>query len=127
MSPNNMTPFEEQLKQALARQEPSADFTSRVLAEAARRKKRTAAAGWREWLGRAWFQSPLAQAWRLAPVMAAFLVLSGVVAYREHQREVQGQAAKQQLLQALRIAGTKLHHTQLRVMEIETDRTDSPQ
>ena len=61
------------------------------------------------------------QGWRLAPVMAAFLVVSGVVAYLEHQREVQGQVAKQQLLQALRIAGPKLHHTQLRVVAMETD------
>ena len=96
-----MTPFEEQLKQALARQEPSADFTSRVLAEAARQERQKEARGWRAWFRKGWFQAPLMQAWRLAPVMAAFLVMSGVVAYREHQREVQGQAAKQQLLQAL--------------------------
>ena len=70
--------------------------------------------------------SAAVQGWRLAPVMAAFLVVSGVVAYREHQREVQGQVAKQQLLQALRIAGTKLHHTQLRVVAMETDGTEFP-
>src|SRR5271157_4176541 len=121
-----MTPFEEQLKQALARQEPSADFTSRVLAEAARQERQKEARGWRAWFRKGWFQAPLMQAWRLAPVMAAFLVMSGVVAYREHQREVQGQAAKQQLLQALRIAGTKLHHTQLRVVAMETDGTEFP-
>ncbi|MGA7411451.1 MAG: hypothetical protein WBW33_13295 [Bryobacteraceae bacterium] len=121
-----MTPFEEQLKQALARQEPSADFTSRVLAEAARQESQKEARGWRAWFRKGWFQAPLMQAWRLAPVMAAFLVVSGVVAYREHQREVQGQAAKQQLLQALRIAGTKLHHTQLRVVAMETDGTEWP-
>ncbi len=121
-----MTPFEEQLKQALARQEPSADFTSRVLAEAARQEHQKEARGWRTWFRKGWFQAPLMQAWRLAPVMAAFLVVSGVVAYREHQREVQGQAAKQQLLQALRIAGTKLHHTQLRVVAMETDGTEWP-
>lgn len=121
-----MTPFEEQLKQALARQEPSADFTSRVLAEAARQERQKEARGWRAWFRKGWFQAPLMQAWRLAPVMAAFLLMSGVVAYREHQREVQGQAAKQQLLQALRIAGTKLHHTQLRVVAMETDGTEWP-
>ena len=121
-----MTPFEEQLKQALARQEPLADFTSRVLAEAARQERQKEARGWRAWFRKGWFQAPLMQAWRLAPVMVAFLVMSGVVAYREHQREVQGQAAKQQLLQALRIAGTKLHHTQMRVVAMETDGTEWP-
>jgi hypothetical protein len=121
-----MTPFEEQLKQALARQEPSADFTSRVLAEAARQEQQKVAAGWRTWLRKTWFQSPLMDARRLAPAMVAFLLVSGVVVYREHQREVQGQAAKQQLLQALRIAGNKLHHTQLRVVAMETDGTEWP-
>ncbi len=121
-----MTPFEEQLKQALARQEPSPDFTSRVLAEAARQEQEKQAAGWRSWFRQSWFQIPLRHAWRLAPVMVAFLVVSGVVVYRERQREVQGQAAKQQLLQALRIAGSKLHHTQQRVVAMETDGTDWP-
>jgi len=121
-----MTPFEEQLKQALARQEPSSDFASRVLAAAARQERQKEAAGWRTWFRKTWFQPPLMQARRLAPVMGAFLLMSGVVAYREHQREVQGQAAKQQLLQALRIAGSKLHHTQLRVVAMETDGTDWP-
>ena len=66
------------------------------------------------------------QARRFAPVMVVFLVMSGVVVYRGHQREVQGRAAKQQLLQALRIAGIKLHHTQLRVVAMETEGTDWP-
>jgi hypothetical protein len=121
-----MTPFEEQLKQALAKQEPSADFTSRVLAEAARQERRKEARGWRAWFRKGWFQAPLMPAWRLAPVVAAFLVMSGVVAYREHQREVEGQAAKQHLLQALRIAGTKLHRTQLKIVAMETDGTEWP-
>jgi hypothetical protein len=118
-----MTPFEEQLKQALARQEPSADFTSRVLAAAGRQEQKKEAAGWREWFRK----SPLSmQAWRLAPVMAAFLVISGVLAYHQRQQEAKGRAAKQQLVQALRIAGTKLHHTQLRVVAMETDGTEWP-
>src|SRR5664279_2940504 len=121
-----MTPFEEQLKQALARQEPASNFTSRVLAAAARQEQQKEAAGWRGWFRQNLFQAPLSHAWRLAPIMAAFLVMRGVVVYREHQREVQGQAAKQQLLQALRIAGTKLHHTQQRVVAMETDGTDWP-
>ena len=121
-----MTPFEEQLKQALARQEPSADFAGRVLAEAALQEKHGEAGRWRAWLHNTWFKTPLMQARRLAPVMVVFLVMSGVLAYREHQREVQGQAAKQQLLQALRIAGTKLHHAHLRVVAMETDGTDWP-
>jgi hypothetical protein len=121
-----MTPFEEQLKQALARQEPSADFTSRVLAEAARRDRPEETIGWRAWFRASWLQALWAPAWRLAPVMAAVLVMSGVVAYREHQREVQGQAAKRQLLQAMRIAGAKIHYTQLKVVAMETDGTEWP-
>ena len=121
-----MTPFEEQLKQALARQEPSADFTSRVLAEAERRERREEASGWRAWFRGNWLQAQRASAWRLAPVMAAFLLISGMAAYREHQREVQGQAAKRQLLQAMRIAGAKIHYTQLKVVAMETDGAEWP-
>lgn len=97
-----MTEFEDELKRALARQQPSPDFTARVMAQVGAQK---------------------APVWRWPAIAAAASVLligGGTYRYQEHQREVQGEAAKQQLLVALRIAGTKLHMAQEQVQEIET-------
>ena len=107
-----MTPFEQQLKEALARKEPSQDFAKRVLEKTnerqpgVRQKVRT----W--WFGRAWV-------WRLVPAMAALALVSGGAMYREHERTVQGEMAKDKLLIAMRIAGSKLHETQQQVIGIQ--------
>lgn len=98
-----MTPFEEELKRALSRQEPSAGFTERVLAQLPSTKPKP-----NQWL-----------TWRLAAAAAAALLLAGTTAYRQHEHILQGEAAKRQLLLALRITGTKLQETQQRVNQIE--------
>ena len=98
-----MTPFEEQLKQALARQEPSDDFTARVLAEVS--AERTPAT---------------ARFWQWAAIAAATLIIAGSVGFEHQYQQVRrGEVAKQQLLTALRIAGTKLQFAQTRVQESE--------
>ena len=106
-----MTPFEEQLKQALARQSPSEEFTARVLAAFVEPQARSARGKW-------WMQ--WAFSWRLAPALAALLMLGGGAIYQEHERVARGEAAKEKLLVALRVAGTKLHQVKNRVSEIET-------
>lgn len=98
-----MTPFEQQLKQALARQQPSADFTQRVLSKVSPPKRRP-----NPWLS-----------WRLAAAAAAAFLLVGGAAYQQHERRLQGENAKQKLLLALRITGLKLHAAQQRVNQIE--------
>ncbi len=107
-----MTPFEEQLKQALTRREPGSDFTARVLAKVEERPVRQAAGSPLEWL-RQW------RMWRMAAAVAALLVMSGSVAYKEHERTVRGEAAKEKLLLALQIAGSELHDARQHVMGIE--------
>ncbi len=107
-----MTPFEEQLKQALARREPSRDFTARVLAEAAQQGRRTEANGRSHWFGRV-------QMRRFITVTAAFLVISGGAVYEQHRRITRGEAAKENLLMAMQIAGSKLHEAQGRVFHVE--------
>lgn len=107
-----MTPIEEQLKRALARQEPPQGFTERVLERLKERPPRRRVNTRGRWLHRVF-------AWRLAPVMAALLLLSGGFIYREHEREVSGLAAKQKLLTALQIAGSKLHETRQHVLEFQ--------
>jgi len=104
-----MTPFEEELKQALKRQAPAADFTARVLARCAQEDAKARSGFWHVF----W----TAPAWRLSAVAAALLLVAGGTAYQQHEREVRGMAAKRQLILAMRIAGTKLQEVQQRVQE----------
>ena len=102
-----MTPFEEELKRALQRQEPAADFTVRVLARCAKAEAKHKLGFWPMWrLG-------------LASAIVALLIMSGSTAYQQHEHTVKGLAAKHQLLLAMRIAGTKLQQVQERVKESE--------
>jgi hypothetical protein len=106
-----MTPFEEELKRALKRLEPSDGFTARVLAhvDEENRAKLGARSGFLQTL----------RSWRLIPVLAGALVITGGIAYQQHEREARGEAAKKQLILAMRIAGSKLQYAQLRVEGVE--------
>lgn len=105
-----MTPFEEELRKALTRSEPSDDFTAKLLAAAHARE--TAAAKRR--IGSALF-------WRLVPAVALVIVLfSAAFGYRERVRRVKGEEAKEQLLMAIHIASIQLHAAQVRVNKIES-------
>jgi hypothetical protein len=106
-----MTPFEKQLQEALARKEPPQDFAKRVLEKANERQPDVLERVRAWWFGRAWV-------WRLAPVIAALFVVSGAAVYREHER-TRGELAKDKLLIAMRIAGSKLHETQQQVIGIQ--------
>jgi hypothetical protein len=97
-----MTPFEDELKQALQRQEPAADFTARVLARCAAEETKA----------RGWFGT-----WRLGAVVAGLLIAVGGTVYQQHEREVRGLAAKRKLILAVHIAGSKLQEVQQRVAE----------
>ena len=105
-----MTPFEEQLRQALARREPSKDFAAQVLARTLREVESQRA---QRWLDRI-------RLWRLVPVLAAFLVMTGGVVYEQHERAIQGEEAKKKLLMALQIAGSKLRVAQQHVINSES-------
>jgi hypothetical protein len=50
---------------------------------------------------------------------AAAMMVAGVTAYEQHEREVRGLAAKRQLILAMRIAGTKLQEVQQLVKQSE--------
>jgi hypothetical protein len=119
-----MTRFDDELKNALRRQEPPDGFADRVLARAAEQSSRQIRRTWRDsWL-RA-FAQPLAPAnlirWAAVVVVAVALTAGGVH-YRNLQRErAQGEAAKARLLLALRIAGSKLQLAKARVGQINSD------
>lgn len=105
-----MTQFEEELKKALARREPSSGFSERVLAKVRAEPESTAGRQSFRWL----------RAWRLAAVAAAVLAVATGTVYKRHDRQVRGEEAKRRLLVALRIAGSKLQEAQDRLKEVES-------
>ena len=98
-----MTDFEDQIRRALERKEPSADFAARVMARAAAVQitdRRPPV--WRRWA---------------AAGLAASLCLGALgleMERRERMRE-QGQAARAQLIQALEITSSKLQRIHKKV------------
>ncbi|MGA2631563.1 MAG: anti-sigma factor [Terriglobia bacterium] len=111
-----MKDLENELRKALEHREPPPGFAERVLARiepAATPKPR-----WREALF-AFFRWPRL-GWTAAPVVACLLVTLGAVHYRRAQRErAEGEAAKAQVIQALRVASRKLNVTWKKVQETD--------
>ena len=100
-----MNPLEKELKNALRREEPAANFTERVLA----RLQPTPAhkPSWSEALRNFFRLSSLRWA-TAAAFCLAFTV--GYGAYRRHQQTVaRGEIARQQVMLALHIASSKLN------------------
>lgn len=108
---------ENQLREALRRQDPGEAFTQKVMAHVAQQQSPAAtspSAG-------NWFQ----EVWRrlrLRPVLVgsivALLALTGflgVVKYHKEQEARAGEAAKRQVFLALRISSAKLNHVFKRV------------
>ncbi len=97
-----MTDFEDQLRRALERKEPSADFAARVVARATQARRPAPWANWRSWA---------------AAGIAASLCLGGVGLELEHRQRVreQGEAARAQLIQAMHITSAKLKNIQKKV------------
>ena len=87
--------LEQELKNALARKEPSAGFDASVRRRLAGRTSRAA------------------QRW-LAAAAALVLFAGGGALYRRHREE----QAKEQVILALRIAGAKLNQVQARVQSM---------
>ena len=97
-----MTDFEDQLRRALERKDPSADFAARVTARATQPKKPLAWVNWRSWA---------------AAGFAASLCLGALGLEVEHRRKVEqeGKAASAQLMQAMKITSVKLQRIHKRV------------
>jgi predicted LPLAT superfamily acyltransferase len=100
-----MNPLDQELKNALRREEPPADFAERVLA-----RLQTVPApqpSWGETL-RHFFRFP-ALRWATTGALCMGLLV-GVVAYRRHQQTVaQGENAREQVMLALHITSSKLN------------------
>jgi hypothetical protein len=143
----NKNRFDDELKHALRREEPSADFTNRLLARVAQEKEgfcEPAEASWQEQAKRkngAGKQSLLQKLgallvlpqlkWATAGALAALLLVSAVGLYRHRQQmelqrqaelsaqisEADGQRAKEQVMFAMRIASAKLDVAQKKVRD----------
>jgi len=116
---HDMNQMEEQLKNALRRQDAPPDFAEQVLARVAGHNSipQVRRAPWWQL-----FTPPLVR-WAAITATATSLVI-GNIHYRNLQRErTKGEAAKQQLMLALRIAGSKLQLAKARVNEINATQT----
>jgi hypothetical protein len=103
--------FDDELRAALKRKAPPKGFAERVLARVA--PPATRQPSWRERWG--WLISGRWPAWAMAGVVAVIVLAPSSVEYR---RRTQGELAKQQVMLALEIAGSKLNYVQKKALEI---------
>jgi hypothetical protein len=121
-----MNRFDEELKLALRREEPSPDFTDRVMARVAELQKREKPGEDAGWLRRlAEFFQPAQMKWAMAGAMAILLVIAGFGVHhrRENERKrlaeiAEGERAKEQVMLAMRIVSAKLKVAQKKVNEV---------
>jgi hypothetical protein len=127
-----MNRSEDELKSALRRQEAPDGFTERVLARVAHQKLVQSLPVQSIPARHFWmniFAQPVLRWGSVAAISAALLV--GAIRYRQFenikaQRErAEGEAAKQQLILALRIAGSKLQLAKSKVNEMNEDQTQN--
>ena len=115
-----MNRFEDELRNALRREEPPEGFAARVLARAAAEPERRSV--WARIMD--WFRMPMVA----RTVMAAGLCLMVVagVQYEQQRRErIRGEAAKQRLLVALRVTGSSLRAVHDKVRELNANYADA--
>jgi hypothetical protein len=124
-----MSHFDDELRRALSREEPSPDFTGRVMARVAELRKREKPREKKDWLRRLaeFFRPPQMSRtgwtkWAMAGATAVLLLIAvfGVHHRRENERRrlaeiAEGQRAKEQVMLAMRIASAKLNVAQKRV------------
>ena len=104
-----MTELEDELRGVLRREQPTAGFAERVLRRVADERARPA------------HGDKLACPFRFAAAAVLVIGVGGGIHYRtlQEQRErARGEAAREQVLEALRIAGSKLHALQEKIREI---------
>ena len=90
-----MNELEDELRSLLRRKDPPAGFAARVLA-----RTRSGAGAWRGWAG--------------AGIAACLLLSAGAFEYRQYE----GRKAKNELLLAIGMAGSKLNIAQQKVFDL---------
>lgn len=112
-----MTDLEKQLRSTLRRCDPPAGFAERVMAQidrSADRDSQRKTGPWNWWLR---------LRWAAIPALAAILVFGfWFRSYEQRQQEKEALAAKQQVMLALRITGSKLRMAKAKVKAVEGER-----
>jgi hypothetical protein len=130
-----MRPFEDELRRALQRREPPPGFTGRVMARVRQEADAHSPAGAKSgaraarrslWFGWSWFGPRLR--FGLAAVAACLLLAVSLSVWQRHREELQrreGEAARAQVMEALRITSAKLNHVRAKVEAATGDGTAS--
>jgi len=133
-----MKPLDDELRNALKRREPPPGFTGRVMArveQLAEERARTAAkpvrsprgasfvsSPWSPWT---WFGRKVSLSFGAVAAMAALVLLAvGVALWQQHRIERerrQGEAARAQLIEALRVTSAKLNRVRTKVRAVTGD------
>ena len=128
-----MSRFDEQLELALRREEPSPDFTDRVMARIAELQRQEKPREKTDWLRKVveFFQPPRMK-WATAGAMAVVLLIAGFGLHRSRENErrrqaeiAEGERAKEQVMLAMRIASAKLNIAQKKVYETASHETEA--
>lgn len=110
-----MSYLEDDLKMALQRTEPPGDFVDRVLARV--NQPPPPEPTWWERLT-VLLRPPRLQ-WVAASVILSVIIPVAGIEYRREQRmRAEGEKAKEQLMFAVRVAGSRLHRVQQKVLEM---------
>ena len=113
MEPEEMDEFERELRQALERRPAPPGLKRRLMAQ---RDANAARRGWHAWLSRAGY----GRGWATATAALLLLAMAGGGVRWEldrRQEERRGEAAREQVLTALRITGHALNQVQTRLAE----------
>jgi len=126
-----MKPLDDELRNALKRVEPPPGFAGRVMArveQLAEERARTAAKPVRSraaWSPASWFGRRMSLSFGALATMAAVVLLAvGIALWQQHrieQERREGEAARAQLIEALRVTSAKLNHVRTKVREVTGD------
>lgn len=105
--------LEAELRNAMKRVDPPSGFADRVVARVRENEAIPIPGLWARVMQS--FHAPVFRAAAAAALCVA--VVAGSLEYRRHERE-QGEAAKRQLMVAMRITGAKLSYAQQKVNEV---------
>lgn len=107
---SQMDHFEDELRNALRREDPPEGFAARVLARSGEEPATARGA----WFAMPWLRLALAAS-------VCFVAVIGARFDNERRQRIHGEEAKEQVLVALRVTGGKLHAVNAKVRGLSSD------